>query len=90
MVLAEGTGPKRVGGIPCTLSASPTGARAQLGITYPGKEAWEGREACRSCLESNRGYRVLIKTKEARSFALLCGLSVFLLLLFFFLKKIHF
>lgn len=44
VVLAEGTSPKLGGGVPHTLSASPTGARAQLGITYPGKEAWKGRE----------------------------------------------
>lgn len=44
VVLAKGTGPKWGWRGPRTLSASPTGARAQLGITYPGKEAWEGRE----------------------------------------------
>jgi hypothetical protein len=77
VILAEGTRSKGWGD-----PLHPLGARAQLGITYPGKEAWKDREPCRSYLESN--YRVLIKTKEARSFALLCGLSVFLLLLFFF------
>lgn len=32
------------GGGPHTLSESPTRARDQLGITYPGKEAWKGRK----------------------------------------------
>lgn len=86
MVLAEGTGHKGRGS-PHPLRKphkSPRPARHYL----PWKRSLERQKACRSCLESNRGYRILIKTKEARSLALLCGLSVFTLLLFFLRKSI--
>lgn len=64
---------------------SPAGTHAGLGITYPRKL---GRAAILvdPASENHRGDWILIKTRGARSFAPLCGLSVFASLLLFFLS----